>query len=124
MSKSRFNSEQEANEYKRKHQLHNRVAEPITGTGTWALNFPIEAHIMVNDGVPANLREVQRKMTNTNVQRQCPTNKRHPDDVVGCGSKNVTEPDEEGLCDCNDCGIWFRGDESTEAQSSMEQPRG
>ena len=28
-------------------------------------------------------------------------------DIVGCGSTNVSQPDEEGLCDCSDCGIFF-----------------
>lgn len=42
--KSTFNSEREANEYRDTHQLHGRVAEPITGTGKWALNFPLQAH--------------------------------------------------------------------------------
>lgn len=42
---------------------------------------------------------------------RCPTHARHPGDIVGCGSANVTEPDHEGLCDCCDCGIWFRQNE-------------
>ena len=46
--KSTFNSEKEANDYKTEHQLHGRVAEPIAGTGKWALNFPLEAHVTVN----------------------------------------------------------------------------
>lgn len=25
----------------------------------------------------------------------------------GCGSFNVTAPDDEGLRDCRDCGLWF-----------------
>lgn len=45
--KSSFNSEQEALEYKAKHQLLGRVAEPIVGTKKWALNFPLEAHVTV-----------------------------------------------------------------------------
>jgi len=47
--KSKFNSEQEANDYKTKHQLFSRVVEPISGTGKWALVFPIEAHLTVID---------------------------------------------------------------------------
>ena len=47
--KSLFKSEQEANEYKEKHQLFGRVAEPMQGTGKWALNFPLETHITVVD---------------------------------------------------------------------------
>lgn len=45
--KSTFNSEKEANDYKAEHQLHGRVAEPITGTGKWALNFPLDANVTV-----------------------------------------------------------------------------
>ncbi len=39
---------------------------------------------------------------------RCPDKPRFPGDIVGCGSPNVSEPDDEGLCDCFDCGIWFR----------------
>jgi hypothetical protein len=46
--KSLFKTEQEANEYKEKHQLLGRVAEQVKGTGKWALNFPIEAHVTVD----------------------------------------------------------------------------
>jgi hypothetical protein len=46
--KSSFNSEHEANEYKQPHQLFGRVAEPVAGTGKWALNFPLEAHVTVH----------------------------------------------------------------------------
>ncbi len=28
-------------------------------------------------------------------------------DIEGCGSRNVVGPDDEGLYDCRDCGIWF-----------------
>lgn len=27
--------------------------------------------------------------------------------LFGCGSTNVTGPDEEGLYDCLNCGLWF-----------------
>lgn len=32
-----------------------------------------------------------------------------PDDnhIDGCGSTNLAGPDDEGLYDCRDCGIWF-----------------
>lgn len=46
--KSTFNSEQEALAYKAKHNLVGRVAEPLKGTNKWALNFPIKAHVTVN----------------------------------------------------------------------------
>lgn len=37
----------------------------------------------------------------------CPTSARGPDDVIGCGSNQLTDPDEEGWVDCCDCGIFF-----------------
>lgn len=57
MPKSTFDTEQEANDYKREHQLFQRVAVPLIGRGKWALIFPIEAHITVNDGAPDGMRE-------------------------------------------------------------------
>ena len=38
---------------------------------------------------------------------RCPTTRRHDDDVIGCGSTNLSQPDDEGIVDCNDCGMWF-----------------
>ncbi len=44
---------------------------------------------------------------------RCPPFARHETDIVGCGSTNISErPDEEGLYDCGDCGIWFTADEA------------
>lgn len=41
----------------------------------------------------------------------CPTSTAQPNGsthtIVGCGSTNVSGPDDEGLYDCLDCGIWF-----------------
>ena len=37
----KFKSEQDANVYKQKHQLFQRVAELIPGTKYWVLNFNI-----------------------------------------------------------------------------------
>ena len=31
--------------------------------------------------------------------------------LEGCGSANVTGPDDEGLYDCLDCGLWFKQEE-------------
>jgi hypothetical protein len=42
-----FNSEEEANEYKETHQLFGRGPEQLTGSGKWALNFPLEAHVTI-----------------------------------------------------------------------------
>jgi hypothetical protein len=30
-----------------------------------------------------------------------------PHSIIGCGSDDVSEPDDEGLVDCFSCGIWF-----------------
>ncbi|HIH2744845.1 TPA: hypothetical protein ACYLN4_000511 [Burkholderia lata] len=38
----------------------------------------------------------------------CPDTARRPDDIVGCGSANVTGPDSEGFHDCLDCGMFFK----------------
>jgi hypothetical protein len=38
---------------------------------------------------------------------RCPDNSRCEGDIVGCGSNNLEGPDDEGLIDCLDCGIWF-----------------
>lgn len=37
----------------------------------------------------------------------CPAHSRHEGDLVGCGSSNVSGPDEEGLYDCHECGLFF-----------------
>lgn len=50
--------------------------------------------------------------------RRCPDNERFPGDIVGCGSGNVTEPDHEGLCDCLNCGMFFRSNEGQEVRIS------
>jgi predicted nucleic acid-binding Zn-ribbon protein len=40
---------------------------------------------------------------------QCPPTPRADveDDIVGCGHIFEAEPDEEGLIDCPNCGMWF-----------------
>jgi hypothetical protein len=41
----------------------------------------------------------------------CPIARSKPDGaprtIIGCGSTNVVGPDDEGLYDCLDCGIFF-----------------
>lgn len=59
MPKNLFDTEQLANDYRRDHRLHQRVAERVSGTDKWALNFPLEAHVTVQDGAPSESREPQ-----------------------------------------------------------------
>lgn len=65
----------------------------------------------VLDGAPGNADtkyEVSGEGFTICVQKvTCPSEARHPDDVVGCGSTNVSGPDEEGLFDCHDCGVFM-----------------
>lgn len=42
---------------------------------------------------------------------RCPTNRRCAHDVMGCGAVFEAEPDDEGIVDCPECGIWFRHNE-------------
>lgn len=37
----------------------------------------------------------------------CPDASRHEGDIVGCGSTDLTDPDEEGMVDCGSCGLFF-----------------
>ncbi|MBU0501441.1 MAG: hypothetical protein KJ558_10120 [Gammaproteobacteria bacterium] len=47
---------------------------------------------------------------------RCPDTTRNTGDLVGCGSSNVSGPDEEGLYDCGDCGLFFRADTDSPGQ--------
>ncbi len=37
----------------------------------------------------------------------CPKDEPTPNSLVGCGSTNIIGPDNDGLYDCLDCGLWF-----------------
>ena len=54
---------------------------------------------------------------NDRVLVTCPTAPTQPDGaphtIIGCGSTNVEGPDDEGLYDCLDCGIWFNPTKET-----------
>jgi len=56
-------------------------------------------------------------MTKTQTRRcptgPSPTRKPGEDDLRGCGSTNLSEPDDEGLIDCLDCGLWMTEAEAT-----------
>jgi len=45
--KEYFDTEEEAKEYKEKHQLYVRIPEYIKFRNKWALVFPIKAHLTV-----------------------------------------------------------------------------
>jgi len=47
---------------------------------------------------------------------RCPTGARWEGDLVGCGSANLSEEDDEGLFDCLDCGLFFKRDAALEAR--------
>jgi len=47
---------------------------------------------------------------------RCPTVARWDGDLVGCGSTRLTEPDDEGLYDCIDCGLFFKLDAALESR--------
>lgn len=68
----RFKTEQDANDYKAKHGLHNRVAEPLSG-GRWGLVFPIESHLTVishvYDAQGANLNQAEPAEDDTDAPR-------------------------------------------------------
>ncbi len=41
--------------------------------------------------------------------------------LEGCGSSNVAGPDNEGLYDCLNCGLWF---DKSYVRSPIKQARG
>lgn len=43
-------------------------------------------------------------------QLRCPPAPRFAGDLAGCGSTNLVGPDDEGIYDCLDCGLWFTAD--------------
>ena len=61
------------------------------------------------------------------IQYRCPTAAHaadlSPHTVIGCGSWNTTERDDEGLVDCLDCGIWFNPDSEATESRVISQPR-
>lgn len=53
---------------------------------------------------------------------RCPDTARYTEDLVGCGSFNVSGPDNEGIYDCHDCGLFFNAD-SCDLVGPVEDPR-
>jgi hypothetical protein len=49
---------------------------------------------------------------------RCPQAPRFPGDLTGCGSTNVTQPDDEGFHDCCNCGLFFKGNAVDQAPSA------
>tara|TARA_Y100000310_G_scaffold345479_2_gene465465 strand:- start:500 stop:670 length:171 start_codon:yes stop_codon:yes gene_type:complete len=52
--------------------------------------------------------------TTTEPTYPCPKGK-DGDEIRGCGSTHTSQPDDEGLVDCFDCGIWFNPEKEAEA---------
>lgn len=54
------------------------------------------------------------KVNGHDVAVVCPSNRRSPDDIVGCGSTHVQPcADEPNLFEC-ECGMWFTEEEARE----------
>ena len=47
---------------------------------------------------------------------KCPTVPRWQNDIVGCGSANIGEPDDEGFFDCLNCGLFFKREAALEGK--------
>ncbi|PNE59796.1 hypothetical protein A8H39_01220 [Paraburkholderia fungorum] len=62
-------------------------------------------------------RFVDRKLAETRVT--CPTESGHLGDIVGCGSTNVSQADDEGFHDCRDCGPFFKAEGAEVADRKM-----
>lgn len=63
--------------------------------------------------------KLKTALTQTNAPSsflKCPTVARWEGDLVGCGSANLTEEDDEGLFDCLDCGLFFRREAALETR--------
>ena len=48
----------------------------------------------------------------------CPTEDAAHLALPGCGSANVVGPDDEGLYDCVECGLWFKDERSRDARTN------
>ena len=47
----------------------------------------------------------------------CPTKDPNKTGLAGCGSKNIIGPDDEGLYDCLNCGLWFNRSEAEKVKT-------
>ena len=75
---------------------------------------------MVTDNT--SISEISEEGT---VQPRCPEYAQFPGDtLIGCGSTNIREPDDEGLCDCLDCGIWFPAGQATRRVAARSDKTG
>ena len=52
---------------------------------------------------------------------RCPTEPEPgvTDSLIGCGHTFTATPDDEGLVDCPNCGIWFRANEQPNAPEAQ-----
>jgi hypothetical protein len=86
---------------------------PIDVLGMVTDRNPDGLYMASDDEPGAQLRMTARRLVMVEAATviRCPTDPLMPSGeehtIVGCGSENVEGPDEEGLFDCLDCGIWF-----------------
>lgn len=63
-------------------------------------------------------------VTTDKVVHRCPTTitdiEGRLNPIIGCDSKHVVGPDDEGLYDCLDCGMWFTPDKETQQEVPEE----
>lgn len=52
----------------------------------------------------------EEEKNNSGADICCPSAPRWEGDLVGCGSRNLTDADDEGFYDCIDCGLFFKAD--------------
>lgn len=52
---------------------------------------------------------------------RCPTVRRSPEDIIGCGHEFNAEPDEEGFVDCPHCGLFFKADPREQALAFLRE---
>ncbi len=60
-----------------------------------------------------------RKHSKVRSLLRCPLLPRWKGDLVGCGSTNLSEEDDEGLFDCLDCGLFFTREAATVGPASF-----
>lgn len=93
-------------------------AEPVFGDDAEAWSF-VRRQALAGDALAVRAREFLRVHSPVEFERvfgvgpdsteplRCPTEARWEGDLVGCGSTDLTGPDDEGMYDCLECGLFF-----------------